>query len=112
MTVQAALANRRVFPKEGSALLAVTLVTLVIHRVRRNQPLSLRTVRIMAVGANQLSFPKRVMGGFEQGCADLLVAPGTKLQLGGLGQKLLVSAVNPMAINASQLRFVMLASVP
>lgn len=112
MAVEAALANRRVFPKEGAALLAMTLVTLVIHRVRRDQPLGLGAVGIMAVGADHPSFPKRVMGGFEQSCADLLVAPGTKLQLGRLGQKFLVSAVNPVAINASQLGFVVLASMP
>jgi hypothetical protein len=66
----------------------------------------------MAVGADQLSFPKRVMGGFQQSGADLLVAPGTKLQLGRLRQQLEISAMNPVAINASQLGFIMLAAVP
>jgi hypothetical protein len=112
MAVEATLANRRVFPKEGPTLLAMTFVTLVIHRVRCDQPLSLCAVGIVAVGADQFSFTKGVMGGFHQSCADLLVAPGTELQLGGLGQKLQISAVNPVAINTGQLGFVVFASVP
>jgi hypothetical protein len=53
-----------------------------------------------------------MMGRFEQRCADLFVAPGAKLQLGRLGQKFQIPAVNLMAINASQLGFIVLAAVP
>ena len=112
VAIEAAFPHRRMLVEEGSALFCMALVTLVIDGVGGDQPLGLSAMRIVAVGADHLSLTERMMRRFHQGCPDLLMAARAKLQLCGLGQQLLVAAMNLVAINTSQLGFVVLTPVP
>jgi hypothetical protein len=112
VAVETAFTDGRVLPQEGAALFAVALITLVVDRVCRNEPLSLRAVRIMAVRANHLLFPQRMMRRLHDRRADLLVAPRAKLDLAGLRQQFRISPVNLMAINAGEFCLIVLAAMP
>jgi len=112
VAVETAFTDWRVLEEEGATLFAVALVTLVVDRVCRNEPLSLRAVRIVAVRTNHSLFPKRVMRRLHDRRADLLMAPGAKLHLTWLRQQFGISTVNLMAIDAGELRLIVLAAMP
>ena len=59
MTVQAVLANRRMFEQERPALLGMALVASLIDRCGPEQRLIRGAVRLMAVGADHLAFAQR-----------------------------------------------------
>jgi hypothetical protein len=112
MAVQAVLAHRRVLEKERTPLFRVALVALVIHRICRDQLDRLGSVRVMAGGANQLFFADRMVGSHHDLVADLLMATRTELHLRRPGQQLWIAAMDRVAIDARQLRVVMLAAMP
>ena len=112
VAVETAFTDWRVLEEEGTALFAVALVALVVDRVCRNEPLSLRAVGIVAVRTNHSLFPKRVMRRLHDRRADLLMAPSAKLHLAWLRQQFGVSTVNLMAIDAGELRLIVLAAMP
>lgn len=112
VAVETTLTDRRVLPQEGAALFAVTLITLVIDRVCRNEPLGLGAVRIMAVRANHLLFPQGMMGGLHDRRADLLMTPGAKLHLAWLRQQFRIPAMNLVAVDAGEFCFIVLAAMP
>ena len=88
VAVETTLTDGRVLPQEGAALFAVTLVTLVIDRVCRNEPLSLGAMRIMAVGALDQSFVHTMVEGHIELRLLLQMARIAKLRLGFDEQKL------------------------
>jgi hypothetical protein len=112
VAIEATFTDWRVLPQEGTALFAVALVTLVIDRVCRNEPLRLRAVRIMAVRANHLLFPQGMMRRLHDRRADLLMAPSAKLHLAWLRQQFGIAPVNLMAVNAGEFCLIVLAAVP
>ena len=56
VTVRAVLAHRRVLEQERSALLGMALVAIVVDRVRPQQLIGKRAMRIMAIRANYFTF--------------------------------------------------------
>src|SRR4029453_16743596 len=91
VAVQAALAHRRMLPKERPALLGVAGVALLVDRRGGDQLGRRRPVRIVAVGAADLALANRVMGGFPGLGAPVFVAGegplpgGGRPGLGGIG---------------------------
>jgi hypothetical protein len=110
VAIETTLTDWRVLPQEGAALFAVTLVTLVIDRVRRNEPLSLCAMRIMAVRANHLLFPQGMVRGLHDRRADLLMTAGAKLHLAWLRQQFRISAMNLVAVDAGEFCLIVLAA--
>lgn len=112
VAVEAAFTNWGMLPEEWSSLFGVALIAFIVDGIGRDQPLGAGAVGVVAVGAEHLSFPQGVMRRLEQGCADLFMAPGAELLLGGLRQQFEISTMNPVAIDAGELGCVVLASVP
>lgn len=61
VAVQATLPNWGVLPEEGSSLLCVTRVALIVDRRLQEHALSRRAVRVVTVGATYLALANRVV---------------------------------------------------
>src|SRR4029453_10332740 len=59
MTVQTALANRRVFPDKRPSLFGVTRVANFVDGIRVQESTGRRAVRVVAVDAGHLAFGQR-----------------------------------------------------
>src|SRR6185295_10088916 len=78
---EAVLLDRRMAPDEGAALLGVAGGAELRDRLGVDHRLRQRAVRVVAVGAVQLALDDRMVRGFQQLRADLLVAGGAGLVL-------------------------------
>ena len=75
------LLDRRMLPKERTALFGVAVVTKLIDGVSRKQIVSHRLVGIVATGAGHFALSHRVYRWFETGCPLFLVAGITDVRL-------------------------------
>ncbi len=74
MAIQAILAHRRMFEKKRSALLGMTLVARFVDRVRLQQRVRERPVRVVAVIAAHLAVGQRHVGSAVELETDVAVA--------------------------------------
>ncbi len=87
VTVQTALSDRRVFKQERATFFRVTLVAGLVDRVRFQQGISQRTVRVVTVIAAHLSFRQRHVGAPVELQTDVLVTLRAGVADGYLGHR-------------------------
>ena len=79
VAIHAVFAYRRMLPKEGTALLRVALIALIVDRGLGDHAVSLGPMRIVAICAADLALTNRVMRGLPDLCPDVGMAGKTLL---------------------------------
>jgi len=114
VAVGAALRHRRMLPQEGTPLLWMAAIAVVIDGVGLEELFGDRAVGIVAACAGHLPLAEGHVGGTHELCPALDVALSTGLDLGGLGELTPLGDVlhDPMAVGASQVPQLMGTALP